>query len=95
MTAAEGIPEGFRSDESGRVVPRGEEAMRSGRHCSLRDRDGVRNSFLVLMKAIPGKDSQETVPDTVSPPCRDYLSWSRSVVLLMVAVLSLATIRST
>jgi hypothetical protein len=33
----------------------------------MRDRDGVRNSFLVLMKAIPGKDSQETVPDTVSP----------------------------
>ena len=30
MTAAEGIPEGFRSDESGRVAPRGEEAMSPG-----------------------------------------------------------------
>ena len=29
-TAAEGIPEGFRSDESGRVAPRGEEAMNLG-----------------------------------------------------------------
>jgi hypothetical protein len=29
-TAAEGIPEGFRSDESGRVAPRGEEAMSPG-----------------------------------------------------------------
>ena len=30
MTAAEGIPEGFRSAESGRVAPRGEEAMSPG-----------------------------------------------------------------
>ena len=29
-TAAEGIPEGFRSDESGRVAPRDEEAMSPG-----------------------------------------------------------------
>ena len=29
-TAAEAIPEGFRSDESGRVAPRGEEAKSSG-----------------------------------------------------------------
>ena len=29
-TAAEGIPEGFRSDESGRVAPRGEEALSPG-----------------------------------------------------------------
>src|SRR5436190_24031840 len=30
-----------------------------------------------------------------SSTCRDYLSWNRSVVLLMITVLSLATIRST
>jgi len=30
MTAAEGIPEGFRSDESGRVAPGGKEARSPG-----------------------------------------------------------------
>jgi len=35
MTAAEGIPEGFRSDESGRVAPGGKEATSPGTRCNL------------------------------------------------------------
>jgi len=34
-TAGEGIPEGFRSDESGRVAPGGEGATSPGTHCNL------------------------------------------------------------
>ena len=42
------------------------------------DRNGVRNSFLVQIKAILRKQSRETVPDTVSPTHQQQLSLFRA-----------------